>query len=308
MNYLDLLAARPDCAAQHFGLWAIETTWFLEAVTAVKKGLLKPQARDGDGSEPSGPKLTVTPQGIALISLEGMMLKGRSSFGGASTLDTRRLLRQAASRDDVQGVLMVIDSPGGSASGTAELGDEVERTRASKPVHVYVDDLAASAAYWVASQADHISSGRMGSVGSIGVVAALVDSSKAMEERGIEVLVFSTGPHKGAGTPGAPITEEQRAEFQARVERTNEHFIEAVSKGRGVTEETVSVWADGRVFDARRALKMGMIDSIGTLEEAMDKLLAETESREAADSRRAEIRRQRLALAQSALDCDRARR
>jgi protease IV len=109
-------------------------------------------------------------------------------------------------------------------------------------------------------------------VGSIGTMAVVEDFSGVAEKRGIKVHVISTGPYKGAGVSGAPITDAQLAYFQARVDAVNQHFLNAVSVGRDVALSRVQEWADGRVWIADAAKQMGMIDGVMLFDEAMDGL------------------------------------
>jgi len=285
---------RQRCAAQHFGLWSVEPRWFCSAVQAVRDGTFSPGAwDDGDGETEEEREareakreraalvlgavesrhdagFDVDRSGIALIEIEGQMTKGESSFGGASTVKIRRQVRAAMQDPDISGIFLLIDSPGGTVGGTAELADDVRAARSVKPVRAFGDDLMASAAFWVGAQADIVSASRTTEVGSIGTVAVLVDSSQAAEEAGIVVHVLSTGKFKGAGAMGAEVTDEHLAYFQGRVDAVNAHFLEAVMEGRGVAMPIVEKWADGRVFLASEALSMGLIDRVESLDEALE--------------------------------------
>lgn len=258
---------RQECAAQHFGPWAVEPQWFEQAVTAVREGTWQPMG--AMGADHDADLYEVTDGDVAVISIQGQMTKGDSSFGGASTVRTRRAVRQAAQDDDVRAILLHIDSPGGTVAGTADLADDVRAADQQKPVHAHIDDLGASAAYWVASQARRITANRTARVGSIGTVAVVQDLSGQAAMKGIKVHVISTGAYKGMLTPGSAVTDAQLGHVREIVEGANEHFLAAVRSGRGLSEQRLKAVADGRTFLAEKARFAGLIDAVGTLDEAV---------------------------------------
>src|SRR5690606_27173335 len=163
-----------ECASQHFGVWAAKPGWLTSMVTAYKAGALpKAAAIPSD----SGPGYQIEPGGVATVVIDGMMMKGDSSFGGTSTVRTRRAIRGAAADPNVRAIALRISSPGGHVHGTPELAAEVKAAAATKPVHAFAEDIMASAAYWVASQARSISVNPTGEVGSIGVFGVVEDTS-----------------------------------------------------------------------------------------------------------------------------------
>lgn len=275
LRWLDSWTA--DCAARHFGIWLIEPTWFCLAARAVSEGTWRPEA----GRLPKPPAAEDPPEapvekpyqmdgtGLAVIPIQGQMMKGASKYGGANTVDIRRKVRSAVADPDVKGIMLAIDSPGGTVSGTEELGADVAAARRVKPTFAHIDDLGASAAYWVASQADRITASSTSEVGSIGTMAVIEDISAVAEKRGIKVHVLSTGPYKGAGVSGTVVTPEQLEYFQSRVDAINQHFLAAVATGRNVSIPKVQEWADGRVWLADTARQKGLIDGVMLFDEAM---------------------------------------
>ena len=298
----------PACFASHMGVWAIQPDY-------ARQALAWAQAHD---AQPPTMRMTCAPlsaveivetgrggafavhgNGVASIALNGAMMKGFSKYGGTSTVAARTALRAAADRADVESILMVIDSPGGHVAGTQELADEVAAIAARMPVHVHVDDLGASAAYWVASQATTISVNRTGEVGSIGVMTALVDTSEAMAAAGVRVIPITTGPLKGTGMPGVEITDEQVAAVQARVDAVHEHFLAAVMQGRGLSREQAEAVATGGTFGAEEAVRLGLVDAIRNLDGTAAAAAASAEEIMAGQRRR----RRRAALDLYDLDC-----
>ncbi len=274
------------CFVNHIGTWLMEPLWFQQAVAAVKMGkmpMVKPEANQETPVPYSGKVVratrsdgtagralyVVTEDGVAVIEMDGPMMKGESKFGGTNTIATRVALRAAAADPDVVGIMLHIDSPGGHVSGTAEVADEVRNAKKSKPVYAHIDDLGASAAFWVASATDRISINQMGKTGSIGTVAVVEDSSKAYEAAGVTVHVISTGAYKGAFNEGAPVTAEHLAYLQDMIDGINKHFLGAVQKGRNMTAAKLGAIADGRVFSADKALELGLVDAVQPFDKAL---------------------------------------
>ena len=267
---------------QYFGTWAMSERHFLalaEQATRVdirvhmqeqsaKEAKAEIEARDG---EPS--KSFQFDEGLAVIELNGSLMKHASSFsGGTSTIKARQKLRAARKDSDVRGVMIKIDSPGGTVAGTKELADEVSALAESKPTHAFIEDLGASAAFWVASQASHISANQTGLVGSIGTFGVVVDSSAMAAANGIKVHVIRAGEFKGVGTPGTEVTAEQLDHHQEIINELNELFLTAVSTGRGMPIDQIRLIADGRAHVAKTAQAMGLVDQVETFEQAMSAL------------------------------------
>ena len=269
---------KTKCAAQHFGMWAIEPQWFSEAVASVRAGTyptVDAATRKKDADEP---RLEVS-GGIATITIVGHMTKGESSFGGASTVRTRQLVRDAVQAKSVEGIMLHIDSPGGTVAGTPELAEDVRAAATEKPLHAFIEDLGASAAFWVASQADRVSANAMAAVGSIGTVSVVEDSSEMAKNMGVKVHVVSTGAFKGAFMPGTQVTDAHLAHLQERVDDMNGHFLAAIRAGRGAKILDMDAVTDGRVFPAAKAMSLGLIDSVETIEQAHADLLSVVQAR-----------------------------
>ena len=258
------------CFANHLGKWMVQPDWFCQGVEAVKVGtwpMVDAAARDSEGD-----LLYETVDGIAIIPISGPMMKGKSKFGGTSTVQTRQAVRQAIRDTAIGGIALYIDSPGGTVAGTAELANDVRVAGESKPLFAHFEDLCASAAYWVGSQARQLSASATTEVGSIGVVAVVIDSSKRAEMAGIQVHVISTGEFKGAFAHGAPITDDMLAQIQTRVDDLNEHFLGAIATGRRMSMKSVRGLADGRIHIASKALEMRMIDKVQSFDDTIGQL------------------------------------
>jgi signal peptide peptidase SppA len=212
---------------------------------------------------------------VAVIDLVGSLMKQQPSFGGTSTVQVRRDVRSATNDPNVNAILLRIDSPGGTVSGTADLAADVKAARRKKPVWAFAEDTCASAAYWIASQADQLfANAGTALVGSIGTLLTVYDTSAAADAAGVKALVFATGPLKGAGTPDAPVTDEQIGYFQALVNQTQTFFDSAVMKGRGLSASQLTGAKTGGVFGATEALDKRLIDGIQSFDATLEALAA----------------------------------
>jgi signal peptide peptidase SppA len=235
------------------------------------------RARIGDGGgENPGPS---TQGAVAVIPIRGVLANRMSgmeeSSGGASAERIGAVLAQVAADPNIKTIVYDIDSPGGTVPGIQELAAQMFALRGVKRQVAHVNDLAASAAYWLASQADEIVSVPSGTVGSIGVFAAHEDLSAALEKEGIKVTLISAGTFKMAGNPFEPLSEDERAVVQARVDDAYGQFVKDVARGRGVTPAAVRHgYGEGRALGATDAKAAGLIDRIDTLDNVLARLTA----------------------------------
>lgn len=218
--------------------------------------------------------LRVGADGVAVVVLDGVMSKGGGWFG-ASTSAVRAQVRDAAARDDVRAIVLKISSPGGYVDGTADLAADVATAATRKPVEAYVEDVCASAAYWVASQARKVWANPTALVGSVGAFQVVWDESEAFRQMGVKVHVLSTGPLKGAGEPGTEVTDEQLAAERTLVTDLCAHFFGAVRTGRKLTPRQLDAVTTGEVWIASKAKGLGLVDGIRTLDDVVADL-AET--------------------------------
>ena len=142
----------------------------------------------------------------------------------------------------------------------------IRAAREQKPVMAVVDDLCASAAYWLASQAERIEATKNSEAGSIGVFSVYWDVSARAKEMGLKVIVIKSGEHKAMGVPGAEITETQIAGIQQIIDGIAENFIAAVAAGRQRAKEDVRIWATGQLWLAETAKQLGVIDKVTSLQ------------------------------------------
>lgn len=271
---------RPD---QLFGLWAIEETRFRHYV-ALAKGAdlaqLRAESQAAADKAAAGPPYQQTADGIAVIDISGPMTKYPHSFqalfGGTATLRVREALRAASRDPDVVGIMLRVDSPGGTVAGGAELAEDIRRAAARKPLHAYADDLAASAGLLALVQARKVWASTNAEVGSIGVYMVIEDTSQVYAQEGVKVHVISSAPPiKGAGVEGTEITPAQLAEWQRRVADTAAWFVGEVAQGRHLERQQVEKLATGQVWIAERARELGLIDGVVSFDEALARLRSE---------------------------------
>lgn len=208
---------------------------------------------------------------VAVLNLSGSLMKHVGSMSNnTSTVKARRAIRDAVANEEVGAIMLYIESPGGTVAGTKELADDIAAANSRKPVFAFIEDLGASAAYWLASQAGHISANETGLVGSIGTYGVVSDFSAYAAKEGIKVHVVKAGEFKGMGVPGTEITADHLKEMQRNVDALNSFFLRAVSTGRKMEPEDVASLADGRVHIAASAKKQRLIDAVSTYEAAFD--------------------------------------
>jgi signal peptide peptidase SppA len=211
---------------------------------------------------------------VAIVPVIGELM-ARASFYGTSTLQLAGLMGELAADKAVQAVVLEVDSGGGEISGVPEAASAVRALAVAKPIVSIARTWAGSAAYWIASQASEVLVSPSGEVGSIGVFAMHLDMSQAMEQMGVRVTVVRAGRFKGETLPTGPLTDEALAYVQSRVDEHYAAFVSDVAKGRRVGVESVRKgFGEGRMVGAKRAVELGMADSIGTLDDAIRRAVA----------------------------------
>lgn len=260
-----------QCVARHTGVWCVEPRWFAATWAAIRGGQYR-QLDLEDAVSQSTPPVRVTEDGIAVVGVEGMLMKGSSKFGNVDSVALRGALRQLAGQDAVRAIVLHIDSPGGTFAGTDELASDIAAVNAVTPVVVHIEDMGASAAYYAASQASAIYASPASEVGSIGTYAVVEDTSGAAEASGVKVHVVASGPHKGTLADGVPVTEEVLADVQKRVHEINGFFLRAVERGRGMSAKDVAAVADGRTWMAADAKGLGLIDGVQRFDDTINQI------------------------------------
>lgn len=196
----------------------------------------------------------------AVITVSGVLGKRldffEKMFGGADYDDISEALAQADSREDVRNVVMHLDTPGGSVIGLSETAANVAKM--SKPVYAFTDTMAASAGYWLASQASVIYSTESARVGSIGAMILHQDVSGMLERIGVKTKAFFKGKHKVDGASFKPLTAAEEDDLQERVNIAHDLFSKAVKRARKA--KVSSEVFDSKIYDGAKALEVGLTD------------------------------------------------
>lgn len=200
----------------------------------------------------------------------GSAMDAESGITSYDSLDSE--LDFIESNTDVKGVFLWADSPGGQAAGMIQLGERVRGVAKSKPIVTWVDELAASAGYGIIAGASSIHAPETGEAGSIGVRWTHVSMVRAVEEMGLKVTEFTSGAKKLQGTPYADLSEDDIAAIQATIDTMAESFFKLVSRGRPATVKQIR-GLEGAVLLAKDAKDAGLIDNIGTREDALADLI-----------------------------------
>jgi signal peptide peptidase SppA len=215
---------------------------------------------------------------IAVIPLHGTITPRGSFFsilfgGGGGLLAFRESFRQAMADSTISAIIIDVDSPGGLVDLVPETAAEIRAARGGKPIVAISNTLAASAAYWIASQADEVVITPSGQAGSIGVYTIHEDYSRLDELMGVKTTIISAGDRKTDGNPYEPLSRQARASLQERVDDIYDMFTGAVAAGRGVKVEAVKAgYGRGASVLAEEALRVGLADRIETLEQLATRL------------------------------------
>lgn len=232
-----------------------------------------------------------------ILSQRGNMVNNASGPGGTSVGALSQAFRASVEDPTISAIVLDVDSPGGSVFGISELADALFESRGRKPVVAVANSMVASAAYWLASQADEIVITPSGEAGSIGVITEHKDASKAEAAAGVIRSVVYAGKYKAEGW--GELTAEARAALQERVDAYYEAMVKSIARGRNVTQKAVREgYGEGRTFGAQRAVKEGLADRVGTLEQVLGELMGRGS---AASASRAEATPSRLKAAQNDL-------
>jgi protease IV len=219
---------------------------------------------------------------IAVVTLAGPIVSGRggrtlsplgTSSAGGDTIAAA--LREAGADDDVSAVVLRVDSPGGSVTGSETIWREVVRLReAGKPIVASMGAVAASGGYYVSMAADAIVANAGTLTGSIGVVTGKLVARELKDRLGIGSDVVRTNRNADAWSVNAPFTDEQHAHVEAEADLFYADFVQRVADGRGMTVESVDAVARGRVWTGADALARGLVDELGGLRTAIDRAKA----------------------------------
>jgi len=199
----------------------------------------------------------------AIIHIDGAIDRhisqlDRLCFDACDLNDVNRALARVETNSEIEDVLLVINSPGGTVSGVPETARRIADLAMKKNVFAFIDGMGCSAAYWLAAACDQIFCAESSMVGSIGVYLAVLDASKQLEMLGLNVQTIQAGELKTAGVDWKPLTDSERVHLQDVVDEINELFRAAVTAKRTLGNETMQ----GQAFFGASAIEAGLVDAI----------------------------------------------
>ena len=207
---------------------------------------------------------------VAVVYAEGEIVDG----GGPDQVAASQLvpaLQELREDDEVAAVVLRINSPGGSASASEFILREVEMLAKQKPLIISMGDVAASGGYWIASRANEIYAEPGTITGSIGVFGMFPNVSQLADTLGVDIETVETGPHANMFSLFQPMSPGSLASIQASVDRVYDAFLDRVSSGRSLDREAVHEIAQGRVWTGRDAHTLGLVDQLGSLDDAVER-------------------------------------
>ncbi len=211
---------------------------------------------------------------IGVINIEGTIEASSASSWTSSSVYNHDLymdyIGQMIEADNNRGIFLYVDSPGGSVYESDELYLKLMeyKEKTGRPVWAYFAGQACSGGYYISMAADKIYANRNCWTGSIGVIISTINCKKLYDKLGIKEIDITSGKNKSMGSAGLDMTDEQYKIFQGLVDEAYDQFIDIVCSGRSMDEETVRQIADGRIYSAKQALKNGLVDEVGLIEEA----------------------------------------
>lgn len=200
---------------------------------------------------------------ISVINVDGVIANDANND---TVVD---MLEDARKDPSVVGVIMHINSPGGSVYASEKIYKEIKKIQeTNKPVYAVMQELAASGGYYISAPCDKIFASNETFTGSIGVIMQSYSLEGLFEKYGIKQQNITTGKMKDAGSPGKALDKEEREYLQNLVDSAFARFVKVVADGRDMSEADVRKLADGRIYDGSQAVENGLVDSIGDLEAA----------------------------------------
>jgi len=197
---------------------------------------------------------------VAVVQIEGIV---------ADPKPVLQQLKELRKNERTKAIVLRIDSPGGGVGPSQEIYREVRRTIRVKPVVASMGAIAASGGYYVAAACDHIVANPGTITGSIGVIMEFANIQDLLKKLGVSAGVLKSGKYKDAGSPLREMTAEEKELLNEFIERIHDQFVQAIVEGRQISEEEIRAVADGRILSGEKAKELGLLDSLGNLEDAI---------------------------------------
>ena len=202
-----------------------------------------------------------TGEKVGIIRVEGVILDSRNVIDELKTY---------AKDSSIKAVVIRIDSPGGAVAPAQEIYKEIVKLKKEKKVVASMGSVAASGGYYIACPADKIVANPGTLTGSIGVIMEIPNIEGLMKKIGVETKVIKSGKHKDIASMFKSMSEEERKILQSVLDDVHDQFIRAVSEGRDMKYENIKELADGRIFTGKKAKELGLVDTLGNLDDAVN--------------------------------------
>ena len=254
---------------QGFWVWLAVVTGFVAplficAVSGVVLLIVMGSA-DGELGGGSGPA-------VAVVRIEGVIIgtDDTNYLSGAGSGTVIADLKAAEADEDVKAIVLRVDSPGGTVTGSAQIHETI-RDEVTKPVVVSMASVAASGGYYVSAPADYIFARADTTTGSLGVIMSMFNVSGLLDEWGVDVINVTSGPNKALGSPYDAISPEHLEILEVLIDESYDEFVQIIVDGRGLEDGLVRQLADGRIYSGRQAVANGLVDELGNFADAIAK-------------------------------------
>ncbi len=215
----------------------------------------------------------ITDKGIAKLTLRGIIHDDDFEVEGINSNEVINWIKSIKNSKNILGVLIELDSPGGEVGPTKKIYKAIIDLKKSKPVVVYINSIAASGGYYIASACSKIFADDSAIIGSIGVIMLRPNIEKLLDRFGIQVRILKAGRFKDLSYPFRELVEEEEKMYQEILDTAYSNFISDVAMGRKQSEKLViEQWAEGKIFSGKKAKSLQLIDEIGGEEEAIHSL------------------------------------
>jgi protease-4 len=218
-----------------------------------------------------------TKDSLAVINISGAIVggEGGGAFGSMEATSDQIMahINQAKDDESVKGILLRVNSPGGSSAASDAIYRELKKFKdVGKPIVVSMGDAAASGGYYVSMAANKIYANPSTITGSIGVIMQFTNLEELYNKIGIDSITIKSREYKDLGNPDRDMTAEEKEILQTMVEGVYQQFVNVVMEGRSMTEDRVKELADGRIYSGEQAKELGLVDELGTFYDAVDEL------------------------------------
>jgi len=200
---------------------------------------------------------------IGIVEIEGTIIDSKNIV---------KTLHEFNKRDDIQAIIVRLNTPGGAVAPSQEIYEKVKTISLEnkKPIIASIGSIAASGGYYIAIGADKIIANPGSITGSIGVIINFPIAKDLVDKIGLKFKTVKSGELKDAGSPYRNTTDDENIFFQKIVDDLHDQFTAEVSNQRNISKEEIQAYSDGRIFTGKEAYKLGLIDSLGTFEDALN--------------------------------------